>query len=152
MKTKDIVICALLIALSVVLSYVRILNSIALDQVPAVLALLIYKDKKAAYIGFFGHLVTASLTGFMYGIVIHLLIALLMGIMYLISIPIIKINEYLTYVFIYIMNGLVMPLILFISMPFSLEVYLGIVSALSIAIILNVVFSKLIYQLIKKAI
>lgn len=152
MKTKDIVICALLIGISIILSYIKIFNTVALDQVPAILALLIYKDKKAAYIGFFGHIMTALLTGFPLGLLIHISIALLLGIMYLISLYILKINEYLTYIFIYAMNALVMPLILFISAPFSMELYMSFVSALSIAVIANVVISKVVYKLIKNAI
>jgi hypothetical protein len=76
---KKLTLCALLIALSYVLSYVSIFGTIAFDSLPAFVGGLALGGGYGALIGAIGHLFTASLKGFPYGIMPHFTIAILMA-------------------------------------------------------------------------
>lgn len=78
MKNNKIVILALLITLSVVLSYVKIFSSIAFDSAPAFLASLLIGPVSGLIVGVIGHAATAMTSGFPFGM-IHLLLMFFMG-------------------------------------------------------------------------
>ena len=79
-KTKTLVIMALLIGLSFVGANIRIFASIAFDSLPAFLAALMFGPVIGAIIGFIGHLLTAIMSGFPLSMPIHIVIAFSMGI------------------------------------------------------------------------
>ena len=79
-KTKTLVIMALMIALSFVGANIRIFGSIAFDSLPAFLAALMFGPVIGAVIGFIGHLLTAILSGFPLSMPVHIVIAISMAI------------------------------------------------------------------------
>jgi len=75
-----LVFCAILIALSFALSYVRIPGTtIALDSLPALFGALLLTPRHGAAIGALGHLFTAMLGGFPYTLPVHLITAAMMA-------------------------------------------------------------------------
>ncbi|QVK19335.1 ECF transporter S component [Mycoplasmatota bacterium] len=76
--TKKITIIAVLIALSVPLSLVKLPLGVAtasFDAVPGYLAAVLFVPFIGGIIGFIGHLATAYSSGFPFGILIHFIIA-----------------------------------------------------------------------------
>jgi len=74
-KTRNLVLTALFIALSFVGSNVKISGTIAFDSLPAFLGALLLGPVFGAFIGFLGHLFSALLTGFPFGLPTHIVIA-----------------------------------------------------------------------------
>lgn len=147
MKIKDITLIGLMIALSFILSYIKFFGSIALDSLPAFLALLVWKDRKTAYIAAMGHMFTAISSGFPFGMITHILIALLMFVtMWIASILIVKSSQKIALLFVYISNALIMPLCIFIAIDWSLSLYITLVSALSVAVVINIVLALVLYR------
>ncbi len=137
MKTRDLVVISIFIALSLVLANVKFFSSIAMDSVPAFAALFIFKDNKSAVIALIGHIATAYFSSFPFGILTHIIIALLMYIMLYLSAKLIKKNLTLTVIFILLFNALIMPLSVFIVTPFNIQIYLTLVVTLTLAVSLN---------------
>ena len=79
-NTKHLVICALLIALSFIGANIRVFGSIAFDSMPAFLAALLLGPIYGAIIGFIGHMLTATLSGFPLSPPLHIVIAFAMAI------------------------------------------------------------------------
>lgn len=153
MKTKELTIIALLIGLSLILSYVKFFGSIALDSVPAFVALLLWKDYKAGLIGGIGHIFTALTSGFIFGLFTHILIAILMFVMLFLAAKIIrKHSTIFTFIFILFVNALVMPFTIFIMTPFSMEMYMSLVLMLSLAVIVNLSIAYVLYISLNKVI
>lgn len=150
-KTKTISLIALFIALSIALSYVKIMGSIALDQIPSFLLFVIFKDKKACFVSSFAHLTSAFLAGFPFTIPVHILIALGMFLMFYIAIPIIKhTNKYIALLFIAIVNSFVLTFLVFIIMPFNITTYVTISSMLLFASIINIACTLLLEMPLRK--
>jgi len=78
-KTKKLVLCALLIALSFIGAHVRLAGSIAFDSLPAFLAALMLGPTYGAAIGFLGHMLSAVTSGFYLSVPLHIVIALTMA-------------------------------------------------------------------------
>lgn len=152
-RTKTISIIAIFIAMSIILSYVKIMGSIALDQVPAFLIFLIYKDKKSSVISSMSHLISAFLAGFPFTIFTHILIALGMFLMFYLAVPILKhTNKYFALMFLGIVNSFVLTFIVFIFIPFDMTTYITICSALLFASVINITCALLLEKPIKKII
>ncbi len=77
-KTKEITLVALMIALSVLGANIKLLGSIALDSFPAFISTIILGPGVGILVAFFGHMVSAMLSGFPNTLPIHLMIATLM--------------------------------------------------------------------------
>lgn len=154
MKTKDLAIIALLIALSFVLSFFKFFGSVAMDSVPAFLALLLWRDYKAGVIAGMGHMFSAISSGLPFGLFTHLLIAILMFITFYLAALLLNKKIHLTFVliYIYILNAIIMPFVIFITITFSVKLYLTIMIALSIAVIINMIVALILYQLLAKVI
>lgn len=151
-KTKTIVIIGLMVAMSVGLSYVKIMGSIALDQIPAYLTLFIFKDKKAGVVSFFGHMVTAALSGFPFSLPCHILIATGMFIMFYVAVPILKrTNKYVTCIYLSFVNSYILTFIVFIFMPFDMAQYLTISSMLLLASAVNSICALVLDKYLSKA-
>ena len=78
-KTRKLVSCALLIAISFIGANVTLAGSIAFDSLPAFLATLMLGPVYGAAIGFLGHLLTAATSGFPLSIPLHIVIAFTMA-------------------------------------------------------------------------
>lgn len=86
MKTKEITVAAILIALSVILSFVKIQGSVAFDLLPSIVGGILFlknnKRIKAALItgtiALLGNLATSLTSGFPYGADIHVVVAICM--------------------------------------------------------------------------
>ncbi len=78
-KSKTVAICGLFIALSFILSNVKIAGSVAFDSMPAFAGGILLGGGYGALIGALGHLLTAALSGFTFTVPVHLMIAGLMA-------------------------------------------------------------------------
>ncbi|WP_459129563.1 ECF transporter S component [Guggenheimella bovis] len=82
MSTKMLALMGIFIALSAVGSYIKIpspTGTVAFDSAPGFLGALIIGPIPGAIICFFGHMLTAGITGFPLTVPIHLFIAVGMG-------------------------------------------------------------------------
>lgn len=153
MKVKDLAYIALFIALSFVLSNFRLYGSVSFDSIPAFLALVLWKDYKAGIIGGIGHLIVALMSGFVFGLATHFIIAFLMFSMLIVASVIIKKSSVLiTFIFIYIVNALLMPFSIFVTIPFNLSLYLSLALMLSITLVANFIVTYVLYKPIGKVI
>lgn len=76
---KRIVLTAMLLALCVVGANIKIMGSVAFDSMPAFLGAILLGPFYGTFLGFFGHIVSAALSGFPLSIPVHLVIAVFMG-------------------------------------------------------------------------
>lgn len=74
MKTRSLVLTAMLLALSFIGANIKIFQSIAFDSMPGFLAALAFGPAIGALIGAVGHFLTAVTSGFPFGLPVHLLI------------------------------------------------------------------------------
>ncbi|EHV0153413.1 TPA: ECF transporter S component [Enterococcus faecalis] len=77
-KTKKLTTISLMLALCILGGNIKLLGSIALDSFPAFLSAIILGPIPGAFIAFFGHMISAMLSGFPNTLPIHLVIAFLM--------------------------------------------------------------------------
>lgn len=80
LRLKRLTLVAVLLALCVVGANVKIMGSIAFDSAPAFLGAILLGPIDGAFLGFFGHMVSAALLGFPLTLPIHLVIAVMMAI------------------------------------------------------------------------
>lgn len=78
-STKKLATLAILLALCVIGANIKILGSIALDSFPAFIGAIVLGPFAGAFLGFFGHMISAMLSGFPNTLPIHLIIAVLMA-------------------------------------------------------------------------
>lgn len=78
-STKKMATLAILLALCVIGANIKILGSIALDSFPAFIGAIVLGPVAGAFLGFFGHMISALLSGFPNTLLIHLIIAVLMA-------------------------------------------------------------------------
>lgn len=156
-KTKQIVLLALFIAMSIVGGYIKLPNpitsSIAFDSLPAYLAALLLGGIPGAIVGFLGHMASAALGGFPLSLPIHILI----GIEIAIIMPIFNFCAKKTNIFVAIivgilLNGVVCPASLILVPGMGIPVFLGSLIPLITASALNIIICTLIFKPIKKAI
>lgn len=156
-KTKQIVLLALFIAMSIVGGYIKLPNpitsSIAFDSLPAYLAALLLGGIPGAIVGFLGHMASAALGGFPLSLPIHILIGIEMAlIMIIFNFCAKKINILIAIVVGIILNGVVCPASLIIIPGMGIPVFISAVVPLTVASVLNIVIGTLVYNPIKKAI
>lgn len=77
--TKRLTTLAILLALCVIGANIKILGSIALDSFPAFIGAIVLGPAAGAFLGFFGHMISALLSGFPSSLPIHLIIAAIMA-------------------------------------------------------------------------
>lgn len=78
-STKKLTTLAILLALCVIGANISILGSIALDSFPAFIGAVVLGPVAGAFLGFFGHMISALLSGFPQTLPIHLIIGALMA-------------------------------------------------------------------------
>ncbi|WP_283679386.1 ECF transporter S component [Lentilactobacillus sp. Marseille-Q4993] len=79
-KIKRIVLAALLLATCVVGANIKIAGSIALDSAAAFIGAIVLGPVDGAVLGFFGHMISALLSGFPLTLPVHLIIAVMMAV------------------------------------------------------------------------
>lgn len=150
-KTKNMVLIALFIAMSVVGGYIKIPNpvtsSIAFDSLPAYLGTLIFGGLPGAAIGFLGHLSSAAIGGFPLSLPIHILVALQMFVIMLIfNVMAKRINLISSIIIGILLNGVAAPACLILIPGMGMPIFTGAVIPLTITSIFNVVIAALIYK------
>jgi uncharacterized membrane protein len=156
-KTKQIVLLALFIAMSVVGGYIKLPNpitsSIAFDSLPAYLAALLLGGIPGAIVGFLGHMASAALGGFPLSLPIHILVGIEMAIiMPLFNLCAKKTNIFVVIIVGILLNGVVCPASLILVPGMGIPVFLGSLIPLTTASALNIIICALIFKPIKKAI
>ncbi|WP_167555422.1 ECF transporter S component [Gottfriedia acidiceleris] len=112
MNTKKIVLLSLFIALSAVLSNIKIVYSIAFDSLPAFLAAMMISPIAGGIVGALGHLLTAITSGFPFTVPVHLFIAIqMLVIVWIFGVLFKKMNQYIAMVVAIILNGPVATLL-----------------------------------------
>ena len=157
MKTRNLVLLALFIAISFIGSYLKIAGSIAFDSMAAFLGALILGPKYGAIIGSLGHLLTAITSGFPLTLPAHLIIMVEMaitmyvfGLLYkLLSKRGITLSTIISSLVAIILNG---PLSLLILVPILGIGIITLIPVLSFAAFLNVFIAFLVYNLLPKSI
>nr|WP_121979293.1 ECF transporter S component [Lentilactobacillus raoultii] len=79
-KLKRLTLASIFLALCVVGANIKIMGSVAFDSAPAFLGAVMLGPLYGAFLGFFGHMVSAALAGFPLTLPIHLIIGFFMGI------------------------------------------------------------------------
>lgn len=122
LNVKTLVIMALCIALSFVLSFVKLGGSIAFDALPAFFAAILLGPVFGGIVGFFGHMFTALSSGFMFTLPIHLVIAVMMFVScYVFGLVYKKTNAIVAIIVGILMNG---PVSLGVA-AFAMEIVFG---------------------------
>lgn len=156
-KTRQIVLLALFIAMSVVGGYIKLPNpitsSIAFDSLPAYLAALLLGGIPGAIVGFLGHMASAGLGGFPLSLPIHIVIGIEMAIIMLIfNFCAKKTNIIVAIIIGIILNGVVCPASLILIPGMGMPVFLGALVPLTAASVLNIILGVLVLKPIKRAI
>lgn len=156
-KTKQLVLLALFIAMSVVGGYIKLPNpitsSIAFDSLPAYLSALLLGGIPGALVGFLGHMASAALGGFPLSLPIHILIGFEMGLIMLVfNFCAKKANLLAAIIVCIILNGIACPASLILIPGMGMPVFLGALVPLTVASTLNIIICALIYNPIRKII
>ncbi|PEL05180.1 ECF transporter S component [Bacillus sp. AFS017336] len=161
LNTKRIVLLSLFIALSAVLSNIKIVYSIAFDSLPAFLAAIILSPIAGGIVGALGHLLTAFTSGFPFTIPVHLFIALqMLVIVWIFGVLFKKINKYIAIIVAIILNGPVATilsglLIAYLNHSFTFKTvssfFMLMVVPLTLASAVNIVLAFILQKVMKRA-
>ncbi|WP_218012645.1 ECF transporter S component [Bacillus sp. AFS053548] len=161
MNTKRIVLLSLFIALSAVLSNIKIVYSIAFDSLPAFLAAMMISPIAGGIVGALGHLLTAITSGFPFTVPVHLFIAIqMLVIVWMFGVLFKKMNQYLAMVVAIILNGPVATLlsgllIAFLNHSFTVKTissfFILMVVPLTLASAANIVLAFILQKVMKRA-
>ncbi|WP_176545032.1 ECF transporter S component [Bacillus sp. AFS041924] len=161
MNTKKIVLISLFIALSAVLSNIKIFYSIAFDSMPAFLAAMMISPIAGGVVGALGHLLTALTSGFPFTVPVHLFIAIqMLVIVWIYGVLCKKLNQYIAMLVAIILNGPVATLlsgllITFLNHSFSVKTvssfFMLMVIPLTLASAVNIVLAFILQKVMKRA-
>ncbi|PGM57617.1 ECF transporter S component [Bacillus sp. AFS053548] len=161
LNTKRIVLLSLFIALSAVLSNIKIVYSIAFDSLPAFLAAMMISPIAGGIVGALGHLLTAITSGFPFTVPVHLFIAIqMLVIVWMFGVLFKKMNQYLAMVVAIILNGPVATLlsgllIAFLNHSFTVKTissfFILMVVPLTLASAANIVLAFILQKVMKRA-
>ncbi|MEH7451537.1 ECF transporter S component [Gottfriedia acidiceleris] len=161
MNTKRIVLLSLFIALSAVLSNIKIVYSIAFDSLPAFLAAMLISPIAGGIVGALGHLLTAITSGFPFTVPVHLFIALqMLVIVWIFGVLFKKMNQYLAMVVAIILNGPVATLlsgllIAYLNHSFTAKTissfFILMVVPLTLASAANIILAFILQKVMKRA-
>lgn len=157
--TRQLVYMALLIALSFVGSYIKILGSIALDSLPGYFAAFYLGPVPGALVAGAGHIITAINSGFPYSLLIHIIIMLGMALAAYLTGQVYRwANGPLACLVAILFNG---PLMLGALVPVTKKLgmkpggqafFLALIAPLSLATLVNVLLAYLVFRLVKNRI
>lgn len=161
MNTKKIVLLSLFIALSAVLSNIKIVYSIAFDSLPAFLAAILISPIAGGIVGALGHLLTAITSGFPFTVPVHLFIAIqMLVIVWLFGVLFKKMNQYLAMIVAIILNGPLATLlsgllIAYLNHSFTVKTvssfFILMVVPLTLASAANIVLAFILQKVMKRA-
>lgn len=161
MNTKRIVLLSLFIALSAVLSNIKIFYSIAFDSLPAFLAAMMISPIAGGIVGALGHLLTAITSGFPFTVPVHLFIAIqMLVIIWIFGVLFKKMNQYIAMVVAIILNGPVATLlsgllIAYLNHSFTVKTvssfFILMVVPLTLASVANIVLAFILQKVMKRA-
>lgn len=161
MNTKRIVLLSLFIALSAVLSNIKIVYSIAFDSLPAFLAAMLISPIAGGIVGALGHLLTAITSGFPFTVPVHLFIAIqMLVIVWIFGVLFKKMNQYIAMVVAIILNGPVATLlsgllIAYLNHSFTAKTissfFILMVVPLTLASAANIVLAFILQKVMKRA-
>ncbi|ODG92870.1 hypothetical protein BED47_16950 [Gottfriedia luciferensis] len=161
MNTKRIVLLSLFIALSAVLSNIKIAYSIAFDSLPAFLAAMMISPIAGGIVGALGHLLTAITSGFPFTVPVHLFIAIqMLVIVWIFGVLFKKMNQYIAMVVAIILNGPVATLlsgllIAYLNHSFTAKTissfFILMVVPLTLASAANIVLAFILQKVMKRA-
>ncbi|PET40917.1 ECF transporter S component [Bacillus sp. AFS001701] len=161
LNTKRIVLLSLFIALSAVLSNIKIVYSIAFDSLPAFLAAMLISPIAGGIVGALGHLLTAITSGFPFTVPVHLFIAIqMLVIVWIYGVLFKKMNQYIAMVVAIILNGPVATLlsgllIAYLNHSFTAKTissfFILMVVPLTLASAANIVLAFILQKVMKRA-
>jgi len=161
LNTKRIVLLSLFIALSAVLSNIKIVYSIAFDSLPAFLAAMLISPIAGGIVGALGHLLTAFTSGFPFTVPVHLFIAIqMLVIVWIFGVLFKKMNQYIAMVVAIILNGPVATLlsgllIAYLNHSFTVKTvssfFMLMVVPLTLASVANIVLAFILQKVMKRA-
>lgn len=161
MNAKRIVLLSLFIALSAVLSNIKIVYSIAFDSLPAFLAAMMISPIAGGIVGALGHLLTAITSGFPFTVPVHLFIAIqMLVIVWIFGVLFKKMNQYIAMVVAIILNGPVATLlsgllIAYLNHSFTVKTvssfFILMVVPLTLASAANIVLAFILQKVMKRA-
>ncbi|MEH7347441.1 ECF transporter S component [Gottfriedia acidiceleris] len=161
MNTKRIVLLSLFIALSAVLSNIKIFYSIAFDSLPAFLAAMLISPIAGGIVGALGHLLTAITSGFPFTVPVHLFIAIqMLVIVWVFGVLFKKMNQYIAMVVAIILNGPLATLlsgllIAYLNHSFTVKTvssfFILMVVPLTLASATNIVLAFILQKVMKRA-
>jgi uncharacterized membrane protein len=161
LNTKKIVLLSLFIALSAVLSNIKIVYSIAFDSLPAFLAAMMISPIAGGIVGALGHLLTAITSGFPFTVPVHLFIAIqMLVIVWIFGVLFKKMNQYIAMVVAIILNGPVATLlsgllIAYLNHSFTAKTissfFILMVVPLTLASAANIVLAFILQKVMKRA-
>lgn len=161
MKTKNLVLTALFIALSFVGAYIKVMGTVAFDSMPAFLGALIIGPVYGGIIGALGHFLTALTSGFPLSIPVHLItmggMAVTMIAFSVVYKRVSKSNGLLAMILSLIVGVVINgPLTLLVLTPLLLPVMgkagiLGFMPVLSLIAGVNAVAALLVYKLLPRS-
>lgn len=79
MKSKDVTMYGLLLALSFIGAYIKVPGMGGLDAMPAFLGAMWFGPWSGAILGFAGHMILSGSSGFPFGVMGHVLVAMVMA-------------------------------------------------------------------------
>jgi len=161
LNTKRIVLLSLFIALSAVLSNIKIAYSIAFDSLPAFLAAMMISPIAGGIVGALGHLLTAITSGFPFTVPVHLFIAIqMLVIVWIFGVLFKKMNQYIAMIVAIILNGPVATLlsgllIAYLNHSFTVKTissfFILMVVPLTLASAANIVLAFILQKVMKRA-
>ncbi|QKE73833.1 ECF transporter S component [Arthrobacter citreus] len=161
LNTKRIVLLSLFIALSAILSNIKIIYSIAFDSLPAFLAAILLSPIAGGVVGALGHLLTAFTSGFPFTVPVHLFIAIqMLVIVWIYGVLFKKINKYIAMIVAIILNGPVATilsglLIAYLNHSFTFKTvssfFILMVLPLTLASAVNIVLAYILQKVMKRA-
>ncbi|MDF2880591.1 MAG: putative rane protein [Clostridiaceae bacterium] len=152
-KTKNLVLAAMFIALSFVGANLKIMGTIAFDSMPAFMATLILGPVYGAIIGAIAHFLTAATSGFPLSLPVHIIIMMDMALtMYVFGISYNKFKErnnsialFLSTIIAILING---PISVVALIPIMGNAVLAYLPVLTGAAALNVVLAHSVYKIL----
>lgn len=154
-KTRNLVLAAMFIAISFVGANLKIMGTIAFDSMPAFMATLILGPVYGAVIGAVAHFLTALTSGFPLSLPVHIIIMIDMALtMYLFGVTYNKLKEnnesiaiIVSTIVAVLING---PISTFILIPIMGKAVLAFLPVLTAAAGLNVIIAHIVYKVLPK--
>jgi uncharacterized membrane protein len=158
LKVKKIVLIALFIAISAILSNFKIFSTVAFDSMPAFLAATLISPIAGGLVGALGHMLTAYTSGFPFTVPIHIFIAVLMFIIVSIyGVLFKKFNKYIAIIIAILLNGPIATLVsgyvidLFNHTHSAISFYKVMVLPLTFVSVANIILAFILQRVLKRA-